>query len=206
MKMYSATRIKLFVGHLPPGADETHLRDYFSRYGVLKDVYVPKPNKGYGFIEYGSQEVADRVLQDTHILMDTFLNVNYPATMKKNDLKREQEKIAKEQGNGRPGILGYYGVGPMGMPNNMPGNPMGMPNNMPGNNMNGPNNFRDPYRDPYRNRNNIGFMNNNNFGNNFNEGNNMDNMNNFGNRGRGNFRGRGRGIPRGLPRAPWASN
>jgi len=181
-------RVKLFVGHLPAGADEGDLRRYFSKYGVLKDVYIPKPNKGYGFIEFGSQKVADKVLGDTHILMDTFLNVNYPTTPKQNDVRREMEKMQKDTGNGKPGILGYYGVGPMGMPNDMSRNMQGNYNNYNNNNYNNNynnysnrnnnNNNRNNYRDPYDNRNNMN--------------------------GRGGFRGRGRGGV--LPRAPWATN
>lgn len=70
--------LKLFVGRLPQGTTTTDLQEYFGSYGVLKDVYIPTPFKGYGFVQFGSPIVATKVLNDTHLYKGVYLNVNTP--------------------------------------------------------------------------------------------------------------------------------
>jgi len=175
-------RVKLFVGHIPAEADESDLREHFGKYGVLKDVYIPKPNKGYGFVEFGSREVAERVLEDTHVMMSTFLNVNYPQTQKQNDVKREMEKMQENgMGNGKPGILGYYGFG----------------NNMQGGYNNWGGGYGGGYGGPYGG--NYG----GNHGNGFNHNNKRNNNNNYNNNKNNN--NRNNAISSAMPKAPWES-
>jgi len=117
---------KLFVGRIPHTMDEVTIRNYFSKFGVLKDVYIPQPRKGYGFVQYRSKEIADKVLEETHVVDGTFLNVSYPTTEKKSDIvevdaadeqyyqQSAQPMHMRIHGNGRPGILGIPGFGRMG--------------------------------------------------------------------------------------------
>jgi len=121
---------KLFVGRIPSAMNESQIREHFSKFGVLKDVYIPQPHKGYGFIQYRTKEIADRVLEETHVVDGTFLNVSYPTTQKKSDdvvevLPDERHSgfplpPSMMRGNGRPGILGMpgslYGRGMLGAP------------------------------------------------------------------------------------------
>ncbi|KAH9711902.1 hypothetical protein KPL71_019895 [Citrus sinensis] len=62
---------KIFVGRLPQEATAEDLRRYFSRFGRILDVYVPKDPKrtghrGFGFVTFAEEVVADRVSRRSH--------------------------------------------------------------------------------------------------------------------------------------------
>ncbi|GAB2282617.1 hypothetical protein Dimus_017156 [Dionaea muscipula] len=62
---------KIFVGRLPPEATTQDLRQYFSRFGRISDVYVPKDSRrpghrGFGFVTFAEDGVADRVARRPH--------------------------------------------------------------------------------------------------------------------------------------------
>ncbi|CAA6664954.1 unnamed protein product [Spirodela intermedia] len=66
-----ASSKKIFVGRLPQEATVEDLREYFSRFGHIIDVYVPKDPKktghrGFGFVTFAEEGVADRVSRRTH--------------------------------------------------------------------------------------------------------------------------------------------
>ena len=52
---------KLFVGRLPDSTTEGDLLDYFSKFGEVIDVYIPKPMRGISFVTFASGEVAKKV-------------------------------------------------------------------------------------------------------------------------------------------------
>jgi len=70
---------KLFIGRLPRGATTEDLRETFSEYGPLKDVYIPNNFRGFGFVTFPSQYAANAALSTTHILKGSTLNVTYPS-------------------------------------------------------------------------------------------------------------------------------
>lgn len=68
---------KLFVGRLPEGAAEKELEEYFSQFGELTDVYIPKPNRNFGFVTFASGETAQVVVQQNHRMRENLLNVSF---------------------------------------------------------------------------------------------------------------------------------
>jgi len=70
---------KLFIGRLPRGATIEDLRETFSEYGPLKDVYIPNNFRGFGFVTFPSQYAANAALSSSHILKGSALNVTYPS-------------------------------------------------------------------------------------------------------------------------------
>ncbi|KAK3748322.1 hypothetical protein QZH41_018305 [Actinostola sp. cb2023] len=68
---------KLFVGRLPDGAGEKELQEYFGQYGDLTDVYIPKPNRNFGFVTFSSGEIAQSVVRQNHRLRENLLNVSF---------------------------------------------------------------------------------------------------------------------------------
>ncbi|BBN14650.1 RNA-binding protein Musashi [Marchantia polymorpha subsp. ruderalis] len=65
---------KIFVGRLPPEATADDLRRYFSNFGRILDVYVPKDAKkvshrGFGFVTFAEEGAAERVALRTHELL-----------------------------------------------------------------------------------------------------------------------------------------
>ncbi|KAG8085392.1 hypothetical protein GUJ93_ZPchr0010g9659 [Zizania palustris] len=62
---------KIFVGRLPQEANTDDLWDYFGRFGRIVDAYIPKDPKrsghrGFGFVTFADDGVADRVAQRSH--------------------------------------------------------------------------------------------------------------------------------------------
>lgn len=51
---------KVFVGCLPlrPQVTSQELREYFSQYGELTDVYIPNPYRGFGFVTFQDGQVG----------------------------------------------------------------------------------------------------------------------------------------------------
>ncbi|PFX26250.1 TAR DNA-binding protein 43-like [Stylophora pistillata] len=68
---------KLFVGRLPDSTNEGDLLDYFSKFGEVIDVYIPKPMRGISFVTFASGEVAKKVQSQNHRLGSNLLNVNF---------------------------------------------------------------------------------------------------------------------------------
>lgn len=70
---------KLFVGCLPikPEATKEELEDYFSQFGEISDVYIPKPYRGFGFVTFQDGNVVQKVLSQTHRLRHSTLNITH---------------------------------------------------------------------------------------------------------------------------------
>eukprot|EP01018_Ginkgo_biloba_P039042 Gb_29115 [translate_table: standard] len=65
---------KIFVGRLPQEATSEDLRQYFSNFGRILDVYVPKDSKrtghrGFGFVTFAEDGVADRISRRSHQIL-----------------------------------------------------------------------------------------------------------------------------------------
>lgn len=69
----STTHKKVFVGGLSWETDEQSLRDYFGRYGSVSDCVIMRDRltghpRGFGFVTYDDQLVAERVAAEFHEL------------------------------------------------------------------------------------------------------------------------------------------
>jgi len=104
---------KLFIGRLPSGTTVEDLKDCFSEYGPLKDVYIPKNFRGFGFVTFGSQAAAQLVLSSSHQVNGSYVNVSHPAP------KAGEQNMQMQQYGGMQG--GMQG----GMPGGMQGGMMG---------------------------------------------------------------------------------
>ncbi|KAH7276560.1 hypothetical protein KP509_39G011900 [Ceratopteris richardii] len=76
----SAMGNKVFIGKLPHDATSEHLRNYFSSFGRIADVYVPKDSKksghrGFGFVTFFDDGVAERVAQQSHEILGHSVNL-----------------------------------------------------------------------------------------------------------------------------------
>lgn len=73
LSMSSTASKKVFVGGLSWETDETSLRDYFERYGPVSDCVIMRDRttghpRGFGFVTYDDQLVAERVAAEFHEL------------------------------------------------------------------------------------------------------------------------------------------
>ena len=71
------TPTKLFIGRLSKGTTIDDLKECFSEYGPLKDVYIPTTFRGFGFVTFGSQAAAREVLNSSHVIKVVFLIFQY---------------------------------------------------------------------------------------------------------------------------------
>jgi len=86
-KKHEETPMQLFVGRLATGTTKDDVKDYFSDFGELTDIFVPtNPFRGFGFVTYSSQEDARNVIDMSHSLLGARLNVK-AAEPKKPDNK-----------------------------------------------------------------------------------------------------------------------
>eukprot|EP00249_Psilotum_nudum_P012125 c23593_g1_i1 orf=490-1782(+) len=65
---------KIFVGRLPSETTSDDLRRYFSKFGRILDVYIPKDSKrsghrGFGFVTFSDEGAAQRVACRSHELL-----------------------------------------------------------------------------------------------------------------------------------------
>lgn len=60
--------IALFVGKLPRQAKNIDLKNLFSKYGMLKDIYIPVEARGFAFVTFGSVSAAFKAMSDVHTL------------------------------------------------------------------------------------------------------------------------------------------
>lgn len=58
---------KIFVARLPDNIAPDDLRQYFSKYGTIKDIYIPKPARSFAFVTFHDSNVV-RTLFGTHII------------------------------------------------------------------------------------------------------------------------------------------
>jgi RNA recognition motif-containing protein len=82
---------KIYVGNLSYTAREQELRDYFSTYGEVTEVFVPKDRetgkgRGFAFVTFASSAQAEDALKaDGKELLDRTLKVNIAKERESND-------------------------------------------------------------------------------------------------------------------------
>lgn len=59
---------KIFVGRLTEDVTGDDLRDHFSQFGEVVDVFIPKPFRAFAFLTFSDSEVAQSLCGDDHIL------------------------------------------------------------------------------------------------------------------------------------------
>jgi ATP-dependent DNA helicase RecG len=61
---------KIYVTNLPYSVTESQLEDFFTQFGEVSDISIPKDHftgkvRGFGFVEFERKDVADKLLKDT---------------------------------------------------------------------------------------------------------------------------------------------
>jgi len=100
---------KLFVGRLPRGTNEEDLKEYFSTFGPLADVYIPRPHRGFAFITFEKGDDAEVVLKQKHFMKDSPLNVTIPDPPAKKQKFGEHEHFASAERGGPAGAKPFGG-------------------------------------------------------------------------------------------------
>jgi RNA recognition motif-containing protein len=70
------TSRKIFVGRLSEVITTKDLQDYFSQFGQVIDVYIPKPFRAFGFVTFVDADVAQTLCGESHIIKGVSVHVS----------------------------------------------------------------------------------------------------------------------------------
>merc|ERR1719200_55889 len=79
---------KVFVGRCTEDMTADDLKDYFSKFGEVTDVFIPKPFRAFAFITFLDPEVAQSLCGEDHIVKGVSVHVSNAAP--KTDPSRAQ--------------------------------------------------------------------------------------------------------------------
>lgn len=67
---------KIFVGRLPENITSDDLRNHFSEYGTLTDVFIPKPFRKFAFVTFGTSDMAQSIFKHKHVIKGTEVQIS----------------------------------------------------------------------------------------------------------------------------------
>lgn len=70
---------KVFVGRCTEDMTADDLRQYFSKYGEVVDVFIPKPFRAFAFITFSDPEVAQSLCGEDHIVKGASVHISNAA-------------------------------------------------------------------------------------------------------------------------------
>ncbi|XP_046917493.1 TAR DNA-binding protein-43 homolog isoform X2 [Dermatophagoides farinae] len=62
------TSKKIFIGRLTEAIQYDDLKEYFSKYGEISDIFIPKPFRGFAFVTFSELDVAQSLCGEDHII------------------------------------------------------------------------------------------------------------------------------------------
>ena len=65
----------MFIGQCTEDLTEEVLREYFSKFGEISDLYVPKPFRAFAFVTFVEANAAKNVCAQDHTINDTKVHV-----------------------------------------------------------------------------------------------------------------------------------
>lgn len=70
---------KVFIGRCTEDISAEDLRNYFSNFGEVVDVFIPKPFRAFAFVTFSDPEIAQSLCGDDHIIKGTSVHVSNAA-------------------------------------------------------------------------------------------------------------------------------
>jgi len=101
---------KVFVGRCTEDMTADDLKDYFSKFGEVTDVFIPKPFRAFAFITFLDPEVAQSLCGEDHIVKGVSVHVSNAAP--KTDPTRAQPGFPRGAAPGRDKGQSPFGPGP----------------------------------------------------------------------------------------------
>ncbi|KAG0433007.1 hypothetical protein HPB47_020309 [Ixodes persulcatus] len=100
---------KVFVGRCTEDLTSDDLRDYFSKFGEVTDVFIPKPFRAFAFVTFVDPDVAQSLCGEDHIIRGTSIHVS-------NAVPKSEAPPGGGQGGGAPsgGHPGHHPHHPLG--------------------------------------------------------------------------------------------
>ncbi|XP_065219473.1 TAR DNA-binding protein 43-like [Planococcus citri] len=67
---------KIFVGRISENLTVDDLRAYFSQFGEVTDVYIPKPFRSFAFVTFDSPDTAQHLIGEDHVIKGVSVHVS----------------------------------------------------------------------------------------------------------------------------------
>lgn len=96
---------KVFVGRCTEDLSQEDLRDYFTKFGEVTDVFIPKPFRAFSFVTFLDPEVAQGLCGEDHIIKGVSVHVSNAAP------KSEPNRGGQNSYGGQNCPGGYSGRG-----------------------------------------------------------------------------------------------
>ncbi|XP_076438510.1 TAR DNA-binding protein 43-like isoform X2 [Babylonia areolata] len=106
---------KVFVGRCTEDITADDLRTYFSSFGEVVDVFIPKPFRAFAFVTFADAEVAQTLCGEDHIVRGTSVHIS-------NASPKSFDKSGGPKAGGAAGPGALMGMQGKGNGDGMPGN------------------------------------------------------------------------------------
>lgn len=90
---------KVFVGRCTEDMSADDLREYFSKFGEVTDVFVPKPFRAFGFVTFLDPEVAQSLCGEDHVIKGASVSVSSAAPKIRNKSNHNWKDDSYGSGN-----------------------------------------------------------------------------------------------------------
>jgi TAR DNA-binding protein 43 len=87
---------KVFVGRCTEDLTQEDLREYFSKFGEVTDVFIPKPFRAFSFVTFLDPEIAQSLCGEDHIIKGVSVHVSNAAP--------KAQDSSRNQSYGNPGM------------------------------------------------------------------------------------------------------
>lgn len=67
---------KIFIGRITADITTEDLQEYFSKYGEIADIFIPKPFRGFAFVTFTELNVTETLYGDDHIIKNVSIHVS----------------------------------------------------------------------------------------------------------------------------------
>jgi len=106
------TSCKVFVGGVTDAHSPEDLKEHFSTFGEVTDIYMPVPTKHYAFVTFAEARVAKSLLGKEHMVKGVTLKIG--EAIPRNDYGRDRDRGrgGRFDNRGNQGYGGYGGASP----------------------------------------------------------------------------------------------
>lgn len=90
---------KVYVGRCTEDITADDLRDYFSKFGEITDVFIPKPFRAFAFVTFLDPEVAQSLCGEDHLVKGVSVHVSSAAPKSDQNRKMQHQQHQQHQQN-----------------------------------------------------------------------------------------------------------
>lgn len=108
---------KVFVGRCTQDIQAEDLREYFSKFGEVTDVFIPKPFRAFAFVTFLDAEIAQSLCGEDHIIKGVSVHVSEAAPKEVSNRMYANQGMSEGMGPRTTGIKNYTVPPPYGASN-----------------------------------------------------------------------------------------